>query len=257
MEKPLKVSTITGPEWAGCSYFSSLRYPGYSRGDWDGLNLGAHCSDEAADVAANRALLRQSLPSEPVWLQQVHGTGVLDADVYVPSGNEPPQADAAITTQTNKVLAIMTADCLPVVVYDSLGGVLGAAHAGWRGLASGVLERMVDQMRSKTTTQGPLYAWVGPAISQQHFEVGAEVREAFLDNNAHYGMYFVPAVNAGKYFADLPGIARHRLHQHCDGNIAVALSGECSYERTDRYYSYRRQASTGRLVTVAWLQSQA
>lgn len=255
MEKFLKLSTVTGPAWTGCSYFSSLRYPGHSKGDWEGLNLGAHCADDPQSVAANRALLELHVPSQPVWLQQVHGTGVLDADNYVASGDEPPQADAAITTKPNRVLAIMTADCLPVVVYDALGSVVGIAHAGWRGLASGVLERMVDQMQTKTRTSGPLSAWVGPAISQQHFEVGAEVREAFLEKDAHYDMYFVPAGGAGKYFADLPSIARHRLYQHCDGHIAVALSGECSYERADRYYSYRRHATTGRLVTVAWLQS--
>lgn len=255
MENLLKVSQLTGPTWAGCSYFSSLRSPGFSQGEWEGLNVGAHCGDDPQAVAANRALLGQSVPSQPVWLQQVHGTGVLDADHYTPSGEAPPQADAAITTQPNTVLAIMTADCLPVVVYDSLGGVVGVAHAGWRGLASGVLERMVDHMQAKTATSGHLSAWVGPAISQQHFEVGAEVREAFLEKDAQYGMYFAPAGGAGKYMADLPSIARHRLYQHCDGQITVALSGECSYERSDRYYSYRRHATTGRLVTVAWLQS--
>ena len=257
MERQLKLSTITGPAWSGCSYFSTLRYPGCSQGDWDGLNLGAHCGDDPQSVAANRALLGQHVPSQPVWLQQVHGTGVLDADNYVATAGEPPQADAAITTEPNRVLAIMTADCLPVVVYDSVGSVVGVAHAGWRGLASGVLERMVDQMQTKARTSGLLSAWIGPAISQQHFEVGAEVREAFLDKDARYDMYFVPSHEAGKYFADLPSIARHRLYQHCDGGIAVALSGECSYERTDRYYSYRRHSTTGRLVTVAWLQSGA
>lgn len=257
MERQLKLSTITGPAWSGCSYFSTLRYPGYSQGDWDGLNLGAHCGDDPQSVAANRTLLGQHVPSQPVWLQQVHGTGVLDADNYVATAGEPPQADAAITTDPNRVLAIMTADCLPVVVYDSVGSVVGVAHAGWRGLASGVLERMVDQMQTKVRTSGLLSAWIGPAISQQHFEVGAEVREAFLDKDARYDMYFVPSHEAGKYFADLPSIARHRLYQHCDGGIAVALSGECSYERTDRYYSYRRHSTTGRLVTVAWLQSGA
>lgn len=256
MEKSLKLSTVTGPTWAGCSYFSSLRYPGHSQGDWEGLNLGAHCEDDPQAVAANRALLGLHVPSQPVWLQQVHGTGVLDTDNYVASGDTPPQADAAITTEPNRVLAIMTADCLPVVVYDAQGGVVGVAHAGWRGLASGVLEHMVDQMQTKRSASGLLSAWVGPAISQSHFEVGAEVRDAFLEKDARYGMYFVPAGGAGKYLADLPSIARQRLYQHCDGGIDVALSGECSYERTDRYYSYRRHATTGRLVTVAWLQSR-
>lgn len=255
MENPLIVSTVTGPAWSGCTYFSSLRYPGHSVRDWEGLNLGAHCGDDPQAVIANRLRLRQHLPSEPVWLQQVHGTTVYDADITSLNATEPPHADAAITRQPNTVLAIMTADCLPVVLYDPANAVLGVAHAGWRGLASGVLERTVDRMRSKAPNAAKLLAWIGPAISQPYFEVGAEVRDAFVTKDVACDMYFVPGAQAGKYFADLSGIARHRLYQYCAGNINVTLSNQCTYERTDRYYSYRRNARTGRLVTVAWLQS--
>ncbi len=246
----MTIGSMTGIDWAGCSYFSTLREGGVSLGAWDGLNLGAHCHDQAAAVAENRARLRLDLPADPFWLTQVHGVRVVDADV---ASSAAPEADAAVSTAVNRVLAILTADCLPVVISDYRGSVLGVAHAGWRGLAAGVLEATLDSMQAKRPDHGRLRAWIGPAISQRHFEVGAEVLEAMLAKDADAAIYFVPADIPGKYHADLAGLARLFLTRNSPKGIDVMLSGECTFERNDRYYSYRRHAITGRLATVAWL----
>lgn len=168
-----------------------------------------------------------------------------------------PEADAAVTTSENRVLSVLTADCLPVVISDYESTVLGVAHAGWRGLAAGVLEATLASMRLKQPQHKRLRAWIGPAISQAHFEVGAEVREAMLLKDESAAAYFVPTPERAKYHADLAGLARLFLRKACEQSIDVMLSGECTYEQSDRYYSYRKQNITGRIATVAWLRAES
>ena len=256
---------VTGDEWSGLGYFTTLRLSkaegaegrsagghaaGASAAPYDTFNLGEHVGDEARAVAANRERLARMLPDAPLWLKQVHGVDVFDADAG-PGGGSPPEADAAITSVRGRVLCIMTADCLPVVLCDLRGLVLGVAHAGWRGLAGGVLENTLAAMRARAPADSRWRAWVGPAIGQQAFEVGEEVRSAFAGPDAASARFFVPGTRPGKWQADLTGLAEHRLKRA--GVHAVQASGLCTHARTDLFYSYRRDGPTGRMATVAWL----
>lgn len=242
---------VTGKAWKNVRYGTTTRYMagGMSEAPYDKFNLGLHCGDKAAHAQANRDALTSVLPSRPLWLNQVHGTEVLNADEFF---HYPATADAAMTTKKGRVLAIMTADCLPVVVADSEGRIIGAAHAGWRGLQAGILEKLVRQMREQFST-AVFQAWIGPAISQAVFEVGAEVYEAFTETDAALAAFFKVGEVVGKYFADLPGIAQHKLKQ-C-GVQNVELSGECTYLQENTYFSYRRANPTGRMVTIAYIES--
>ncbi|WP_159990771.1 peptidoglycan editing factor PgeF [Pelistega ratti] len=241
------INLISGQPWERVVYGTTTRnIKGYSQAPFDQFNVGLHCGDNAEAVYKNRALLRTILPSEPIWLNQVHGNKVFDADTMV---TEPPQVDAAVTTQKDTVLAIMTADCLPVVIADLQGEVIGAAHAGWRGLQAGVLENTVQMMLTKKPNI-TLRAWIGPAISQSVFEVGQEVFDAFTKNNADLAVYFKALPNADKYLADLTGIAAYKLQKK--GVQQIEQSGECTYLNAERYFSYRRENPTGRMVTLVW-----
>lgn len=246
------VRGVTGEPWTGVRYFCTWRTGGASLAPWDSLNLGAHVQDLPEAVRANRARLRQSLPAEPLWLEQVHGTQVCDADgADIGHMGKPPRADAAVTTEKGRPLAIMTADCLPVVLADQAGRVLGVAHAGWRGLAAGVLENTLSAMRARCPHARSWRAWVGPAIGQPAFEVGEEVREAFVRADPEAACCFVRWADSGRWHADLAGLARLRL-SHA-GVARIQLSGECTHRNADRYFSYRREARTGRQATLAWL----
>ena len=225
---------------AGCT----LRDGGSSRPPYASFNLGDHVGDEASAVRANRSLLRASLqlPSEPLWLQQVHGTGVLDADAAAAAG----PADAAITRQPDRVLAILVADCMPVLLASADGAVLGAAHAGWRGLAAGVLEATVAAMNVEPRS---IHAWLGPAICARHFEVGDEVRAAFIAHDAHAGGAF--AANArGRWQCDLALLARQRLA--AQGIMQVSATDRCTFADVTNCYSYRRDGRTGRMAALLW-----
>lgn len=252
-ERMSNLTVVTGAPWEGVKYFCTGRTGGVSQAPWDALNLGAHVGDDASAVEENRRRVRQGLPADPLWLAQVHGTIVHDADVRgarAPAGREPC-ADAAITTRRGVPLAIMTADCLPVVMADAQGTVLGVAHAGWRGLAAGVLERTLQQMRARVDPTPRWRAWIGPGIGPTAFEVGADVRDAFLVQHPDWAAYFIPHRDAEHWLADLAGLARARLH---DAGVAdVEQCGECTYRQADRYFSYRRAARTGRQATFAWL----
>lgn len=246
------VRGVTGEAWPGVRYFCTWRMGGESRPPWDSLNLGTHVQDAPGAVSSNRARLRRSLPAEPLWLEQVHGTQVCDADAdgaWRMGGI--PCADAAVTTGRGRPLAIMTADCLPVVLADEAGRVLGVAHAGWRGLAAGVLEHTLSAMRARCPDAGSWRAWLGPAIGQPAFEVGEEVREAFVGPDPGAAACFVRWPDSGRWHADLAELARLRLARA--GVDCVELSGECTHARADRYFSYRREARTGRQATLAWL----
>lgn len=252
------IASVLQPDWsapARVRAFVTLRAGGFSRGAWGlpggapgGWNLGAHCGDDPADVARNRAVLRALLPDDPVWLEQVHGIRVHDADVM--SGEAPPVADAAVTTCSGRVLAVMTADCLSVLLTNPSGTALGVAHAGWRGLCAGVLEATVDALARKAVDHRWV-AWLGPAIGPRRFEVGEEVRAAFIAQDPDAAMHFQPAGTPGKWFGDLPALARARL---CAQGVRTVAGGDhCTVSDPERFYSFRRDRQTGRMASVAWL----
>jgi YfiH family protein len=239
------------PDWPapqGVRALSSLRGApatgGASQAPYAWLNLGAHVGDDPAAVAENRRLLRSraGLPAEPSWLAQVHGVAVADLDG---AGSQGP-ADAAITRRVGKVCAILTADCLPIVFTTDTGDGVAAAHAGWRGLAAGVIGATV---RAMAVPPERLIAWLGPAIGPAHFEVGAEVREAFLRADSGAGDAF-KATLTGKFMADLAMLARRQLKAL--GVTRIYGGGDCTYAHTDRYFSHRRDGVTGRQATLIW-----
>ena len=187
----------------------TTRLGGVSAAPWDSFNVATHVGDDAGHVAANRVRLREllKLDAEPAWLNQVHGTEVFDMDDGL-AGNSPATADAAVTSRTGAACVVMVADCLPVLFTMRDGSRVAAAHAGWRGLAAGVLERTIEAMG----VSGPaLRVWLGPAISGKHFEVGDEVREAFIDHDATSAGCF-ELNDRGRWQANLVGLARRRLH---------------------------------------------
>ena len=244
-----------------CS-LSTQRFGGVSEGSWGlaggargGLNLGQHVGDAALDVQTNRDRLRSVVGVPIQWLEQVHGTRVFNADDVISQNEEStpsaPVADAAICTQAGRALCIMTADCLPVLFSDQHGQCIGAAHAGWRGLQAGVLETTVAAMRSRLGGQTPLLAWLGPAIGPQAFEVGEEVRQAFVHHDRQALSAFARAKAPGKWLADLEALARQRL-QAC-GAIAVYGGGMCTVSDPARFYSYRRDRISGRMASLIWL----
>lgn len=223
----------------------TTRQGGVSRAPYESLNLGDHVGDDAAAVAQNRRQLCEALalPAEPHWLSQVHGNCAVDAAAS-PSGCE---ADAVFSRDAGEVCAVLTADCLPVLLCDSGGSVVAAAHAGWRGLLDGVIENTVIQMAG----QGEVLAWLGPAIGPQAFEVGEEVREAFLNENPKAELAFRPSP-AGRWLADIYALARLRLHR---AGVAAISGGEhCTFSDPARFYSYRRDGVTGRMASLIWLE---
>ncbi len=222
---------------------STTRSGGVSEGPFGAMNLGAHTDDDAAAVAENRRRLREyaRLEREPVWLSQVHGNRVVDADAGHAS---PPEADGSWSRATGTACAVLTADCLPVLLAARDGSVVGAAHAGWRGLAAGVIEQTVSAMRADPDS---LLAWLGPAIAQPAFEVGDEVRAAFVSQNAAAEAAFERNEH-GRWQADLYLLARQRLGQL--GVASISGGGLCTYTDSTRFYSYRRQAKCGRMATL-------
>jgi polyphenol oxidase len=217
---------------------------GVSRAPYAGFNLGDHVGDDPLAVAENRRILvrEAGLPAEPSWLAQVHGVTVADLD----EGDSHAIADAAMTRQAGKVCAILTADCLPIVFATDKGDMVAAAHAGWRGMAAGVIGATVRAMVAQPER---LIAWLGPAIGPAHFEVGGEVRQAFLSADPGAGDAF-KANAGGKFMADLAVLARRQLKDL--GVNRVYGGGECTYARADRYFSHRRDGVTGRQATLVW-----
>ncbi len=212
-----------------------------------GLNLGPHVGDTPEHVQQNRAQIRKYFPADPAWLTQVHGTCVLDA-AHV---HDAPHADASFTTQQGVVCAIMTADCLPVLLADAEGRAVGAAHAGWRGLAGGILDNTVGAMR-KTGAMN-LHAWLGPAIGPQQFEIGEDVVQAFVEKNASTRVAF-QAIEArpGKYLADIYQLARLALARL--GVTHVTGGNFCTVSESKKFYSFRRDGATGRMASFIWLE---
>lgn len=243
----------TVPDWPAppnVRALSTWRGGGVSGGPYAALNLGDHVGDVPAAVAANRSVLRRAaaLPDEPAWLTQVHGIAVRDLDSTDPVGSAIP-ADAAVTRQAGRVCAILTADCLPVLLAGDAGDRVGAAHAGWRGLAAGVIEATVAAM---ALAPHRVIAWLGPAIGPSSFEIGAEVRESLLRLDPGAGGAFVLNPR-GRFHADLYALARRRLARL--GVERVCGGGACTYTEGDKYFSHRRDGLTGRQATLIWLQT--
>jgi YfiH family protein len=235
------------PDWPAPKNARALqttRIGGISSAPYDSLNLGDHVGDAPMTVARNRMLLNTLLPSEPVWLKQVHGTVVANAGM----ASCLPQADACIARHRDAVCVVMTADCLPLLLCDREGSVVGAAHAGWKGLAAGVIEATVQAMDVPPQN---LLAWLGPAISQPAFEVGDEVRAVFVDADPKAAAAFIPGQH-GKWLADIYALARLRLNAM--GITQVYGGNFCTYRERERFYSYRRDGVTGRMGTFIWLE---
>ncbi len=237
------------PDWpapstvrAGCT----TRLGGVSQGPYATLNLGRSCGDDPTAVVENRRRVRLALgaPAEPHWLRQVHGRAVVRA----PFDAITPDADASFTTQAGIVCAVQAADCLPVLFCDDAGSVVAAAHAGWRGLAAGVLEACISAL---PVPASDLMAWLGPAIGPEAFEVGAEVRSAFVDHNAEDSACFRPGLG-DRCYADLFALARRRLQRA--GVSRVYGGGISTHADPERFYSFRRDGVTGRMAAMIWLQ---
>jgi YfiH family protein len=247
-EKQMRPEWIV-PRWpapARARAVSTTRPGGVSRPPYDVLNLADHVGDDPGAVAANREFLAKALglPATPAWLQQVHGTRVVDASEVT----APVAADAAFAREPNVVCAVLTADCLPVLLCDRGGRAVAAAHAGWRGLAAGVIERTVDAL---PVPGGELLAWLGPAIGAAAYVVGGEVRESFLAHDPAAAAAFRPAAGGG-WHADLYQLARQRLQRH---GVTDVYGGEfCTFQEPARFYSFRRDGVTGRMASLIWLQ---
>jgi YfiH family protein len=234
------------PEWPAPARVHGLittRIGGVSLGAHASFNPGLRADDDPVAVAANRAILRTHLPQEPAWLRQVHGVRVVQADEVTGE----PEADAAYTRQPGTVCVVMIADCLPVLLCDANASVVGAAHAGWRGLSSGVLENTIAAMNVPATD---LLAFLGPAIGPDAFEVGADVRDAFIACDETADAAFTP-LGEGKWLADLFLLARQRLARQ--GISRIYGGGLCTYRDAARFYSYRRDKMTGRMAAMIWL----
>ena len=251
------------PDWpapATVRACCTTRQGGVSLAPYDSFNLGDHVGDEAGAVQANRAYLQQvlQLPQAPAWLQQVHGTTLL----RLPQQCEGvAQADASVTNQAGCVCAVLTADCLPLLFCDRQGTTVAAAHAGWRGLAAGVIEATVAGLQ---VAPQELLVWLGPAIGPAAFEVGEDVRQAFITHDAQAAAAFVEnetvandvieshaAAESGRWFADIYALARLRLHGL--GITQLYGGGLCTYTDRQRFYSYRRDHTTGRMASLIWL----
>jgi YfiH family protein len=238
------------PAPPGVVAFTTLRYgTGSSRAPFDAFNLGARSGDDAAAIAANRARLIDefSLPSAPHWLHQVHGTRTVRF-AQAAEGAQETEADAAVTSASGAVLAVLTADCLPVVFTVDDGGEVAAAHAGWRGLAAGVLENTVAALQAPAAR---VLAWLGPAAGPQAYEVGEEVFDAFVSRDAQAAAAFV-ATRPGHWRVDLYALARQRLRDAGVGRVYGG--GLCTISDPQRFFSHRRDQRTGRMATVAYRQ---
>lgn len=243
------------PDWPAPKHIRALcttRSGGVSQPPYDTLNLARHVGDDAAAVAKNRQLLQQQagLPASAFWLQQQHTTDLLCLDNLDINSWQPVVADASWSSQANQVAVVMTADCMPILVTDTCGSFVCAIHAGWRGLADGIVSRSLSQLPAKPEE---LLVWIGPCIRQAHFEVGEDVYHAFIDKNRTNSTCFEPLASSTqqKYLADLPGLLNLELQ-----NIGVTQiydSQLCSFADTERFYSYRREGETGRMGSIIWI----
>lgn len=234
------------PDWPAPPNVRALvttRAGGISLPPYASLNLGDHVGDAPAAVAENRRRLRTLLPAEPVWLRQVHGTRCVDAALVAPN----TEADAVFARRPGAVCAVLTADCLPMLLCDDAGTVVAAVHAGWRGLAAGVIESAVAALAQPGER---LMAWLGPAIGPDSFEVGAEVRAAFMAHDPAAAAAFVARPD-GKWLCDLHALARLRLAALAVRRVTGGR--HCTLRDAGRFFSYRRDSATGRMASLVWL----
>ncbi|WP_454909092.1 peptidoglycan editing factor PgeF [Variovorax gossypii] len=243
------------PEWPAPPNVRAVcttRDGGVSQGRYQSLNLGDHVADDAAHVAENRRRLREAVDARPVFLQQVHGTGVVVLDDERDMVRDGTAADACTATATGLACTIMVADCLPVLFTDEAGHRVAAAHAGWRGLTGGVLEQTARSFASDSS--GRVIAWLGPCIGPKAFEVGPEVKAAFEAHAPEAAACFRPSASAGKWLADLPALARQRLK--AAGVAAVhgndGTDGWCTVANSSRFFSHRRDGVSGRFAALVW-----
>jgi len=233
------------PEWpapANVHAATTLRTGGVSAGTFNSLNPAAHVGDDPSDVMANRKRIETwlKLPSQPLWLEQVHGNRAVHAQAFA----QPPQADASYTDQAGTVLAVLTADCLPLLACSTDGRQVAAIHAGWRGLLAGVIGNALSVFPKQETL-----VWLGPAIGADCFEVGPEVRSAFVDKSAEFTAAF-KAHDDGKWLADIYRLASIEL---ANLGISQIFGGDfCTVTEQRRFFSYRRDQQTGRMATLIW-----
>lgn len=240
-------SPLFAPVWdlppRVCAAFST-RLGGVSLPPFAALNLATHVGDDVKHVRKNRQIIEKMLPSSPIWLNQVHGTKVWTDEA--PSD----EADAICTRQVGRVAAILTADCLPVLFCDRAGTVVAAAHAGWRGLAAGVLQQTVAAM---CVPAHEILVWIGPAIGAAAFEVGGEVLEIFCAQDAKNEAFFQAC--GEKFLANLPELAAHALRQLGVPDAQMTRSNLCTFSDAEHFFSYRRDGQTGRMASLIWLES--
>lgn len=239
------------PEWPlppGVKALQTIRCNGLSQAPWASFNLGDHVGDDPLTVAANRSRLVTCLPEAPVWLEQVHGVAVARID-ELPANATRPLADAAVARLPGRVCAVMTADCLPLLLCSRNGDVVAAVHAGWRGLNAGVIEAAVAAM---DVPGKEILAWLGPAIGPRAFEVGDDVRDAFILNDASAAQAFRRSPR-GRWLANLYQLARLRLDVLGIG--AISGGEECTFEQEERYFSYRRDGISGRMASLIWREA--
>jgi polyphenol oxidase len=237
------------PEWPAPSRvraFVTTRRGGVSAGEFASLNLGTRGGDDPRNVAANRLIVRDHLPATPRWMAQVHGVEVCDLDA--PADPDAATADAAVTRRSGTVGVVLTADCMPLFLCDRAGTRAGVAHAGWRGMAAGVIENTVAALGADPRE---VLAWMGPTIGPAAFEVGSEVRDAFLAAGPEADAAFEPHA-AGKFMADLYALARMRLARA--GVRDVHGGGFCTYREPGRFFSYRRVPASGRMGAFIWME---
>ncbi len=243
----IEVFNINWPAEKNVHALTTTRHGGISTGKYRGLNLGDHVDDEQAAVEYNRKRLKTdlNLPAEPKWLNQVHGVNIVNADDL--SG--VVDADGSYATKSNCVCAILTADCLPVFISNTQGTAVGLFHAGWRGLANGILSKAVTTMSAHSDC---LIAAIGPAISHQSFEVGSDVKAIFNSRYSDVSDFFHRSKRRNHYYADLYGLAETQLYQQ--GVKSVWLPGSvCTYKDEKRFFSYRRDGQTGRMASLVWI----
>jgi len=256
----LRADSFIEPDWpapAPVKAWVSTRQDGESQPPYDSFNLALHVNDDAGQVMRNRAVLASYLGLSPAsfhWLEQVHGTEVMMIDSghaqKVSPAHRPVQADASFTALARQVSVVMTADCLPVIITDVEGSVVAAVHAGWKGLLNGVIHNAIQAM---DIAPSRLMAWIGPAISQYAYEVGAELRDQFVGFTEKWDQCFKPSEREGHYLCSLPRLATHWMREQ---GMKVYVSGCCTFS-DDRFYSYRQNPNTGRMATVVWKSARA
>ena len=247
----LRYSNLLSPEWpvpAHVKAITTTRHGGVSVAPWHSLNLAAHVADDMRNVQRNRQMLSTFLDftHEPVWLQQVHGCDVAMIDTYA---DQP--CDAGVTCREKVPCVVLTADCLPVLFTDCLGTVVAAAHAGWRGLAAGILENTVNGM---SVPASAILAWMGPAIGPKNFMVGKDVYQLFTGFSAEADKAFT-AIDGRYWLCDIYRLARQRLNAM--GVTRIYGGGRCTYQEQDSFYSFRRDGITGRMASLIWINYEA